>query len=652
MTLIKHTLSRLVLIFTGFMLAVSFVHIYMVNTALTNQSTTYLQSKLDYLATLLPNQIQVGDMIDSDIQAGLQKLLKPTPELSAVLAINNDRYAVTPTIHSSSQSLLGMFLDIPTLSISRQLQLNNGDIARLTVELPPSKRERLLQQIFVQYLLLSSIVFIVMLVIGGWLLSRKIKPIADIATQADLIQGNQFKTITSNDSSQEALSITTAINHMVNQLEMNFRLQAKEAVKLKDQAYRDNVSGLGNRQFFITQMNSWQTGEAKGGVIILKSTLIDDIYQQSGYEKGDDFVKRLAEGININIIHGDASIARLSYDEFAVIAPNITEKKLKAIGESLLTVHDKLQKSIQNETPDCVHIGLLMVNQQTPSSQLLAQLDNVLAMAVQNPQEPYAIADSNAKPLSLGRQQWKSLLIEAIDQNKIEYHYQPVADENDAIQHFEVFSAIQTPSERYSAAQFLGAIEDVGAGVLLDRHVIAFHINRLNADHTLDPISINLTGNSVSDPSFIRWLTQILEKNKQLSKRLCFEIPESSFIRTPDACGLLCSAIRFYKFRFGVDNFGRYFNSLEYLTEFRPDYVKIDFSYTHQLNDHAKINLLSSICRTAHSLNIMTIATRVETETQLDRLSDLFVSGFQGYIIEQQYNKSQKKHRTSLANQF
>ena len=64
--------------------------------------------------------------------------------------------------------------------------------------------------------------------------------------------------------------------------------------------------------------------------------------------------------------------------------------------------------------------------------------------------------------------------------------------------------------------------------------------------------------------------------------------------------------------------------------------MKIDFAYTQQLNDQTKSGVLSSISRTAHSLNIMTIATRVETETQLERLAELFVTGFQGYICEHQ----------------
>jgi EAL domain-containing protein (putative c-di-GMP-specific phosphodiesterase class I) len=83
-----------------------------------------------------------------------------------------------------------------------------------------------------------------------------------------------------------------------------------------------------------------------------------------------------------------------------------------------------------------------------------------------------------------------------------------------------------------------------------------------------------------------------------------------------------------------VDNYGRNFQSLDYLQRFKPDYVKIDFAYTNNIDDDAQGHVLASVCRTAHNLNITTIATRVETEAQLARLSELFVNGFQGYIFE------------------
>ncbi|WP_447444243.1 EAL domain-containing protein [Photobacterium damselae] len=197
-----------------------------------------------------------------------------------------------------------------------------------------------------------------------------------------------------------------------------------------------------------------------------------------------------------------------------------------------------------------------------------------------------------------------------------------------------VFPETDYSISRYNANQFLNAIEDLSLGSLFDRNVIIHAINTLLAKKQMPPIAINLTTNSINDPAFIRWLTTTLDTNKNLSHRLYFEIPESCCVRHFDATSILCSTIRFHHFGIGIDNYGRYFQSLNYLQELRPDYVKIDFVYTNQLNDPIKANVLSSICRTAHSLNIKTIATRVETETKKERLSDLFITGFQGFVIE------------------
>ncbi|MCX9564723.1 EAL domain-containing protein, partial [Vibrio cholerae] len=40
------------------------------------------------------------------------------------------------------------------------------------------------------------------------------------------------------------------------------------------------------------------------------------------------------------------------------------------------------------------------------------------------------------------------------------------------------------------------------------------------------------------------------------------------------------------------------------------------------------------ISRTAHNLGITTIASRVETQTQLDFLSEHFIEVFQGFIVD------------------
>ena len=601
----------------------------------------------------LPSQSSTEPAAGPDYQAVLDQLQQFTPLVEAkvrILAIDAF-YASTPLStpehHTSRWQHLQAFDSLwPSRAIERTLISTSQQtiIYNAAVSKTATSRAWMMQVLPLSFWSLA--IYLTLLLILYIAFRHKLLPLSQLALSS---ASSKTPLPGIKATSIEAQAWVNMQGHFNKKMDEIFRLQALEANKLKAQAYEDNVSGLGNRHYFINQLNAWLDNPQQAGLILLKSTLIDEVYQQTDFTKGDSFTRQLAEDLNSNIVHAQVYLARLSYDEFAVLLPNISTQKITQVAEEMQRVHQQLEKTYRNEISDTVFLGLLLVEQASSASHVLGQLDNILAQACRNPTEPIQLAANQHQVPSFGKLQWKSLLLEAIDTNAMNYKYQPVIDEHQKQYHLEVFTSLKAKQSSYQANQFLGAIEDVGAGALLDKHVIAHHINILNADADRGPYAINLTTNSIIDPSFNRWLDQALARNQQLAGRLHFEIPESCFIRTPDACSLLCSAIRFYKFQYGVDGFGRYFKSLTYLDEFRPDFAKIDFSYTRQLNDEMKQQLLSSICRTAHSLNIMTIATRVETETQLERLSDLFVSGFQGFYTEQKHRDKNKASVNSVS---
>ncbi|WP_237155796.1 bifunctional diguanylate cyclase/phosphodiesterase [Photobacterium leiognathi] len=429
-------------------------------------------------------------------------------------------------------------------------------------------------------------------------------------------------------------AIVRAFNKLTYQLDVNFKNQANEAVKLREQAYLDPISGLGNRSFFIHQISSWLDESHKGGLALIQTTLISDYYEHKGYQAGDKLIKQIAARLNEVIIYNDATISRLSRDEFAVLIPNLSSEKLTLLGKMILKIFTDIERNSDIDSAITTDIGLVYNEARLTPSQLLTQLDNALTQAKLTPHESIALIKDPTSHDTLGKQQWKQLLEQAINEDLFQYKFQPATLENRSIYHYEVFTGIQKNKDFYSAGQFLGAIEDLKIGSWFDRHVIVTIINRLNADRTIGPFAINVTNSSIADPSFIRWLDKLLANNTQVASRLFFELQEISCIRNTDATSILCSTIKRHRFGVGIDNYGRHFQSLTYLKEINPDYVKIDYAYTYQLNDQTKSAVLSSICRTAHSLDIKAIATRVETETQLERLSDLFVSGYQGFITE------------------
>ncbi|MEZ9524973.1 bifunctional diguanylate cyclase/phosphodiesterase [Enterovibrio norvegicus] len=480
-----------------------------------------------------------------------------------------------------------------------------------------------------------GILFAIAMFIIGLQLSRSLRPLALITSRAKDIARNKFGEPIPLPPTSELKTVVKAINQMSKQLEDYFEQQAKEADRLREHAYRDAVSGLGNRSFFVGQLKSWLAESAVGGLVMAKVDLITDTYQNQGFEQGDSLVSQFAKKLNTTITDADYTASRISKDEFVILAPNGTNEDMRMIGESLLAIVTDMQQDPMGISPPKVAIGLVVNGAgNRDASVLLAQADNALTQARNDPNHPISMLDQAANDSSMGRQQWKSLILDAIAHDWFVFKLQPASSSDKSVLHQEVFSAIERGDEYFGAAHFLGAVEQLELGESFDRYVVSHMIGKLTDDPEMGPIAINLTQNSVTDASFIRWLTSVMQKNRGLAGRLFFEIPESVFVRYPDHVGLLTEQAHRFNFGFGVDNYGRNFQSLDYLNKFKPSYVKIDFAYTSNLDDEAQTHVLASICRTAHNLNITTIATRVETEAQLNKLSELFVNGFQGFIFE------------------
>ncbi|WP_087820731.1 bifunctional diguanylate cyclase/phosphodiesterase [Photobacterium aquimaris] len=551
-----------------------------------------------------------------------------TADYSQLLRQDN----VIPMAHSPSW--FQKLFKIPSHTEQRIIEHNNKSLGLLTITVQPVLNYQQLWKISTRTALTNLLITIISSLLVYLICRKNLASLSRLTARARTIDNLNQAPLSIPNESDLAL-IVRAFNKICAQLDANFKNQADEAMKLRQQAYLDTTSGLGNRSFFIHQLSSWLNESHKGGLGLIQTDLINECYQNEGFKEGDELVKTIATRLNEVLIFNDVTLARLSKDEFAILIPNISIEKLQLCSKSLINVFNDLNTGTTTLNNN-VAIGLVFNENKSTPSQILTQLDNALTQAKIMPHEAVFIIKDINNQTTLGKQQWKSLLEEAISEDLFIYKFQPATLSNGAIYHYEVFTAIKKNNNYYSAGMFLGAIEDLKIGSWFDRHVIVAIINKLNADRTSGPFAINITNSCINDPSFIRWLDNLLQKNTLLSSRLFFEIQEISCIRHTDATGILCSIIRKYEFGFGIDNYGRNFQSLTYLKELQPNYVKIDYVYTHQLNDQTKSTVLSSICRTAHSLNIKVIATRVETATQLERLSELFVGGYQGFITEKQ----------------
>ncbi len=461
-----------------------------------------------------------------------------------------------------------------------------------------------------------------------------LKPLTLIIKKMDEVANNQFGSPLAKPKTRDLIAVVNGINSMSAQVEQSFKAQAKEAEQLRKRAYMDPVSQLGNRSFFIGQLNTWLNESAIGGVAILQASFIKETYDEEGYEVGDALVKELAEHLRVTTSSPDVTIARINTAEFGFILPNLDESELHMLAESIMNYTQDVRPDPTGTAPAHAYLGVVYNKNRKNTTEILSLVDNALSTAHAHPDKAYGMVTDQQNHVLLGKQQWRGLVEEAILNNWVEFKFQKAMYLDGKPYHKEVFSSIEKEGERYTANQYLFALEQLNAGHIFDQYVISTMIDKLESGEITHNLAINLTISSITEPSFIRWLNHTLTKHRQVVGKLHFEIPESCFVNHQHHTALVCHAIRSAGAEFGVDNYGRHFHSLEYINEFRPAYVKLDYLYTHSLDDEKQQYTLTSISRTAHNLGITTIASRVETQAQLDFLSEHFIEAFQGFIVD------------------
>lgn len=488
---------------------------------------------------------------------------------------------------------------------------------------------RAMSNLFFAYI--ACFVVVSILVIAA--LRILLRPLDLIRRQAVEIEKHHFNKSIPLPKTLELKQVVQSINTLTVKLAKQFKEEAVAADSLRERAFRDAVSGLGNRAYFMGQINAWIAEHGTGGVMLIAVDALDEIYRIDGYSARDQMVKQVA-----NILHaklatfGGAAISRISATEYAVLLPGLTSEELLDIAHVLNeAIADLIVNPLEIDSAFSV-IGIAVRNEDEDLSALLTKADSALRQA-RNERLGAVTIEHAEKADTFGRLAWKEIILEALEHDQFDFRIQPVTMITGEMSlPAELFTGIRYQGQHFSAAQFISAVELFKLGEKLDRYVLDHAVSVLQANPGMR-MSVNLTISSISSLPFLSYLNEFFIKNSAISNRIAIEIPENAIIHHRESVKSLSEICRQYKVMWGIDQFGRHFQSLEYLTELTPVYVKVDQGYMSIISkDENAQSVLAAVCRTAHNAGAITVVTRVENEQQIDLINQLFVDGYQGIV--------------------
>lgn len=479
---------------------------------------------------------------------------------------------------------------------------------------------------------------------GGLGLRILLKPLLLVEKQADALCKREYRVQEPLPWTKEFRKVAEAMNRMTNKVKEMFEEQATQAEGLRERAYNDPLTGLGNRRYFESQIIprlGQQEITPKGGVLIVRINELEKINKSNGFKAGDDLLNRVASELRAALAARPESIvARLTGGDFGVFIPGIPPFDFSTIIKDIACRLGQLSAEGLTLSENVGHVGGATYKGEITLARLLAETDSALCSAIQKGINTWDInnitADSSNLPL--GQQQWKDTLTNVIKEKRISIFAQPVAgvEAGHQVRHIEIFSKIiPKDGELISAATFMPLAEKLGLVAAIDRLVIEELIKHDYKRFGVGKIAINISPSSLMDKSFLDWIGSFLKGLPLESPRICFEFPEFGVIQNLEPIKEFSKVVRELGHAIGLDHYGQSFSKLSYLQSIRPDYVKIDRGYTGELKDESSDSrfYVGALCSVAHSIDIAVIAEGVETEQQAQIMKELNVDALQGFWV-------------------
>ncbi len=467
-----------------------------------------------------------------------------------------------------------------------------------------------------------------------------LKPLAAVEKQAEAISARKYELQKTLPRTRELRSVVVAMNKMSDKVREMFETQAGTTEHLRELAYADPLTGLGNRRYFETQAQSYlSSATSQGALLLIRMEGLQALNESQGFAVGDQFIKSAAMRLN-ELMPTDENIllVRLTGGDFAVLTKDVTVGETEQLATRITDQLGQLYPDGLAYSQNVVQAGVVVYKHGDELHELLAQADTALRSAQATAPNSWTrfqrTADSSDQ--SIGRQEWALRLKRAIDENLfLLYAQQAIATQSpQQTLHHEVL--LRLPNEDgklFSANKFMPFATQLGLIKEIDYLVIEKVILHLASRRSASPIAINLSSAAMKDHAFIE---KTLEMLRHCKATLIFEVSEFIAVRELEHVIHFATQIHALGHHIAVDHFGRAFSSFGYLQSLRPIYVKIDGAFTlNIIDDKDKQFYIRSLCSVAHSLDIQTIVSGIENPEQWPVLAALNVDGVQGYASGQ-----------------
>lgn len=414
----------------------------------------------------------------------------------------------------------------------------------------------------------------------------------------------------------------------------------------------DNVSGLLGEYALDRYIKDTCTDNIPDGFIIRMS--IDNfstINADFGMSYGDFILKKTAECI-LESIKPTQKLFKAGSDEFIIVDFNGS-----SINEAV-DIYKQCKKHINNfiennryNTIYTLSAGIINTRDITLEEENYVKLSEfALKTAKDNGRNNYYIYsktdyDSYKRKLYISK-----ALHNAVNEDfkGFQVFYQPVVDAStymltgaEALMRFFIKKEGVDECEYISPVEFIPVLEETGLIIPAGRWILEQSAKQCSIwnEHVKDfRVNINVSYIQVMKSDVFSDIMSVIDKYSLQPSCIGIELTESGYLDSSTHFNHLWRKLKDNGVYVILDDFGTGYSNLHCLSDLKPNYIKIDRTFTLKaLRNKYDYELMTYIIDMAHSLGLKLCIEGVETSDDLRQLRDPGADYIQGYLFGKPY---------------
>lgn len=417
---------------------------------------------------------------------------------------------------------------------------------------------------------------------------------------------------------------------------------------LKNMAEHDGLTGLYNRTYFQQELErvverARRSQSSSSAVLYVDLDNFKYVNDTLGHAAGDQLLIEVAGILHKRSRKSDL-IARFGGDEFTVLLYDTTPELALSAAESFRKKLANYNFRHEGEQVDIgCSIGVAAIGPDTTSAEeALSHADVACHLAKRNGRnQVHAFVPSDADSvaamsLDMG---WSRRIKEAIEHNHFTLACQPIVNvaTGDTDAYEVLIRLLDEAGNLIMPSGFLPSADRFGLSTEIDKWVIKNAIETLRDQRAQLPglrYSINLSGQTLSNPTVCDLIQQILWETELDPSALTFEVTETVAITDMSTAQTFLSRLREMGCRTALDDFGSGMSSFAYLRDLPVDYVKIDGRFVRNLASNTVDQaIFRAINDVVHAFGKQTVAEFVENERIYEIVKEYGVDYAQGYYL-------------------